>query len=166
MTASPFARATVAIRFDPRPHLRPSQLAPAHHPEQRRADEYLERHEYADRVARQPEVRLARDLAEALRHPRLHRDSVKSPLATVLEGRLHDVALADRDATRRNERVGLHEVVEDRLAELLRVVRHDPGRNGDRAGLSELPVDRVGIRVADLAELLLPRGLNPLLAGG
>src|SRR2546423_6257629 len=57
------------------------EVAPPRHLEQRRPNEGLKGHEYRDRVPGQPEIRLALDPAERLRHPRLHRDPGEPDLA-------------------------------------------------------------------------------------
>ena len=198
--ASPFARATVEIRFEPRApvgvadqppslapdldpgelelpagtpdvlgqrgrHLRAEQMRPAHHLEDRRPEEHLQAHEHAHRVARQPEVRLPLDVAEPLRHPRLHRHLVEVHVTAPEERGLDDVALPHGHAARRDERVGLDLEAEDRLAERLDVVAHDPRHHRHRAHLPERAEDQRRVRVPHLPERRRLRRRHELVAG-
>ena len=81
------------------------------------------------------------------------------------ERRLHDVALPHRHPARRDERVGLDQVVEHGLLQGVGVVLHDAGEHGHRARLAQRTEDRVRVGIADLSVLGRLRRGDQLVAG-
>ena len=124
---------------------------PAHQPPQRRQHEHLEGDERRHGVPRQREDRgrVVAHHTETLGLARLHGNPAEPDGAERRERLLDHVVVAHRHAPGRDDHVGAHQLVVERVEEELGLVRHDADPVGDRARAAHGRREHVGVAVVD-----------------
>src|SRR5690606_14304488 len=97
------------------------------------------------------EIAGAPDTAEGHRTSRPHRDRPERDVAELVHHLLREVGLADRNAARRNDRVGTFGSDAHRVFERFGIVAYDAHVDDVDAEAREHRVNRVAIAVVDLA---------------
>jgi hypothetical protein len=123
----------------------------SHRIAQRSADEHLERHQCADRVAGQGDDRGAVHGARALRHARLHGDLDEIDFAA--ERILDDLVGARADAAGGDDQVGLTGVAVQDITEHVDVITGHRGRHDFRSRVPYGGGEHHCIGFVDLARL-------------
>ncbi len=129
----------------------PPVAGQAEHRAQNGSDEQLEGDERADRVAGQADDRSLADAAERQRLARLNRDAPEVEAAEPFDDAAHVVVLADADAARRDEQVGIRQRPPG-CAPRSAADRQAPARRTERlaAGLDHRGSQRRRVRIEDL----------------
>ena len=116
------------------------------------ADELVERHHHANRIARKPEEVRVANLAVRERTAGLHRDLPEQDFTELVQKLLDEIGFTDRHATRCDDDVGVVRGRRKRALQRFGHVGHDAHVDDIAIEARQHSVERVAIAVVDLSD--------------